>query len=99
MRRLAAQQITERLTDQGRLIEAGWESFRILVVPPTAGKVQLDETRKAFFAGAQHVFVSMMELVGDDGGEPTPDELRRIDLIDKELEGFVDELRAEIARS
>lgn len=97
--RVAIEVITKRLTDEGRLIEAGWEAMRIQVVPPTAGKVQLIEMRKAYFAGAQHLFASIMTMVSPDGDEPTPEELGRIDLIHKELEGFVDELRAEIARS
>jgi hypothetical protein len=91
-------QMTKRLTDEGRLIEAGWQTMRIQVVPPTASDVQLTEMRKAYFAGAQHLFASIMTVMGEDGGEPTAEDLHRLDLIDQELRGFVEELLREIER-
>lgn len=97
-RAAVVKEVTEKLTDQGRLIEAGWQAMRYMVLPPTASHVQVTEMRKAYFTGAQHVFASMMSLMGGDDGEPTADELRRIELIHAELELFVDELRAEVNR-
>lgn len=88
--------LTRKLIDEGRIIEAGWRSFDLMVLPPTAPQVQRDEMRKAFFAGAQHLFASLVTAM-DDGPE-TPDEMRRVELIDAELAGFAAELRREMAR-
>lgn len=90
------EKMTKRLADEGRLIEAGWQAMRLMVLPPTAPKVQLVEMRKAYFTGAQHAFASLIGLVGNDDGEPTADELRRVEQIHHELEGFVGELRREL---
>lgn len=90
--------VTKRLTDEGRLIEAGWQTMRTLTLSPNAPDIQITEMRKAYFAGAQHLFASLMCIMGEDGGEPTAEDLHRLDLIDEELKGFVEELRREIGR-
>jgi len=87
--------LTKRFTDKGKLVEAGWQAMRFLVVAPTAPENQLVEMRMAYFAGAQHVFASLMSLMGDDGGEPTADELRRVDLIHAELKEWENQMRRE----
>lgn len=87
--------ITKELTEQGRIIEAGWRSMEILVVPPTAPRLQRIEMRKAFFAGAQHLWASML-ISADEDPAPTDAEERRMEMIHHELEGFVKELVAEM---
>jgi hypothetical protein len=77
------------LLDQGKLIEAGWVGYRLAVMPPDVGKVQLDETRIAFFAGAQHLFGTIMNAM-EEGEEPTDNDLRRMDNVDKELQAFLE---------
>lgn len=81
-------ELQRRLTDKGLLIEAGWIGLRIACIPPDASELQLDEMRGAFFAGAQHLFSSMMSILDEDR-EPTENDLRRMDLIDKELRAFI----------
>lgn len=85
-------QLTKDLTDQGKLIEAGWVGLRHVAVPVDAGKEQLDDMKVAFFAGAMHVFSSMMTVL-DPGTEPTNDDLRRLSQIHEELAEFEKELR------
>lgn len=92
------EQLTKRFTDEGRLIEAGWQVMRTMVLPPTASDVQLTEMRKAYFTGAQHLFASLASAFSSDDDEPTPEDLQRMDLIHKELEGFVEELKREIGK-
>jgi hypothetical protein len=77
-----------RLTDAGKLIEAGWIGLRLAAIPLDAPPIQLSEMRNAFFAGAQHLFTSIMTIL-DPGAEPTDDDLDRMNLIDKELRGFI----------
>lgn len=75
------------LIDKGLLVEAGWISFRIAVMPPNAPAVQIEEMRKAFFAGAQHLFSSIMTVL-EPGEEPTESDFRRLSNIDAELKRF-----------
>lgn len=76
------------LVDKGKLIEAGWVGLRVAAIPEDAGKAQLEEMRNAFFAGAQHLFSSIVSILDDDR-EPTPTDLWRMDLISTELEVFI----------
>lgn len=54
------------LVDKGKLIEAGFVGLRLAAIPEDAGKTQLEEMRNAFFAGAQHLFGSIMGILDDD---------------------------------
>lgn len=90
------EQLTKRLADDGKLIEAGWVALRLQAIPLTASAVQLNEMRMAFMAGAQHLFASMIGML-DPEPEETPDDMRRLDLIHKELEVFAKELKLKMA--
>ena len=79
--------ITKMLNDEGKLIEAGWVGFDIMTIPETAGPVQRKEMRQAFFAGSLHLFSSIMSIM-DDGEEPTYKDMKRLDMIHKELDEF-----------
>ncbi len=41
-------------------ISEGWKSYRAVIVPPTAGEVQVSECRRAFYGGAAHLLGLMM---------------------------------------
>jgi hypothetical protein len=84
------QKMERHLADEGKLIEAGWIGLRIAALPIDAPAIQLKEMRNAFFAGAQHLFVSIMTIL-EPGAEPTDDDLTRMDLIDKELRAFIND--------
>jgi len=86
--------LMKELADKGKIIEAGWTSYRYMVVPKNAGAVQVEETRKAFFAGAQHLLSSLMTIL-DAGVDPTEQDLSRMDSIHNELQGFMDKLQRE----
>lgn len=83
---------TKKFTDDGKLIEAGWQAYRMLSLPPNAPEIQVKECRLAYFFGAQHLFASIMGVL-DEGSEPTEADLRRLDLIHAELEAFVAKFR------
>jgi hypothetical protein len=78
-------EIVKKLTDSGKLIEAGFVLFRSLAIPEGASEAQTEELRMAFMAGAQHLFGSIMGML-DAETEPTDDDMRRMDLIANELE-------------
>ncbi len=81
-------EFTKRLVEEGKIIEAGWVGFKT-ILPPNAPEVQFSEMRKAFFAGAQHLFSSIMVSL-DPEAEPTDADLRRMDNIHGELKEFIE---------
>lgn len=87
--------LTEQLTDRGKIIEGGWLGFRLAVIPEEASAVQVDEMRKSFFAGATHLFMSIMGIL-EPGSEPTEKDLARMDSIHREILAFQDHLRDQI---
>jgi len=81
--------LEQELLEKGMLMEAGWVSFRLAVGWASAPKEQLEECRNAFFAGAQHAFSSIMNVMTDDK-EPTEEDYRRMQMIDDELFEFLE---------
>ena len=92
-RRELMEAITRELIDEGRIIEAGFASYKIAVMNPNAGADQIIETRRAFFAGAQHLFASIMSVL-EPGSEPTDNDMHRITQIHEELNRFIVELKS-----
>lgn len=92
----AVQAVTKEWMDKGKIIEAGWAAMRIVVIPADASATQLHEMRKAYFAGAQHLFASIVGGLEEDA-EPTATDLRRMDMIDAELQKFAEELKLDLA--
>ena len=80
--------LTKALADEGKLIEAGWVSLRHVTMPPDAPQEQLDDLRMAFFAGAQHLFGSIMNIL-DAGEEATDADQARMSAINDELNTFI----------
>lgn len=85
---MAAEAATIEAIDQGLLIEAGWRGFTAMAMPAAASQVQRDEMRNAFFAGAHHVFASILTLL-DEGDEPTASDHRVMERIESELDAFL----------
>jgi len=92
------QQLTKRLADEGKLIEAGWVALRLEVIADNAPPMQLTEMRLAYMAGAQHLFSSIMNVL-DSGTEWTDADLTRMNSIEKELEVFRAELDLWVGRT
>jgi len=86
--------MSKNAADKGKLIEAGWLALKLVAIPATASETQIKEMRKAFFAGAQHLFASIMGIL-EDGHEATENDLNRLTQIDSELRHFVSELKEE----
>jgi hypothetical protein len=76
------------------LIASGWQDFRRLsLLPIGAGAVQTQECRRAFYAGAIHLFHSLLRQM-DGEREPTEADLAVLDGVKAEIEGYVDDLKA-----
>jgi len=92
--RAAVDGATRKLLDQGKVIEAGWLGFAMIVLKD-ASAVQKSEMRLAFYAGAQHLFASIMTGLEEDA-EPTDADMRRMDNIRAELDTFAAEFRTKV---
>jgi hypothetical protein len=90
--------ICRALIDEGKLVEVGFESLRFLVMAADAPEVQVNEMRMAFFAGAQHVFASIVWML-EPGAEATDNDLMRMSLIQIELEIFVQQSKPRLRKS
>ena len=66
---------------------AGWESYRLNVLPDEAGEIQIKETRRAFFAGAAIIMETLM-LALDPGDEPTDADMQRMADLQAEIDEF-----------
>lgn len=74
-----------------------WNSFARAVLTPDCPSIQREEMRKAFYAGAQSLFATLMNLL-EPGAEPTAGDLLNMDAIHEELMDFVKQVRAEASR-
>jgi hypothetical protein len=82
--------LTKELISKGKLIHAGWLGYVAAVYRNhlTDGN-QYDQLQQAFFAGAQHLFASIMNVL-DPGDEITNEDLEKIAMIHNELEQFIE---------
>jgi hypothetical protein len=88
MLRAAVVSASKRATAEGLLIEVGWLSLRLMTMPDDPDPVRLEECRMAFFAGAQHVFGSLLTIMDEDR-EPTDADLAKMGQISDELDRFI----------
>lgn len=79
--------ICKKAVDEEKLVEAGWLSLRYTTIAKDAPQIQLDEMRLAFFAGAQHLFASIMTIL-EPGSDATENDYRRLTIISEELNKF-----------
>lgn len=85
--RRVAEKVTGELMAKGLLISAGWVMFETMFIPKQVHEHQHHDMRTAFFAGAQHLWSSIMYGL-DEGREPSPLDIRKMDAIDEELKTF-----------
>lgn len=78
------------------VLEKEWIDYRMLIMPAEVPDIQAVETRNAFYSGAGCLFYAIMNILDEDR-EPTEHDLAVMDGIHKEIEGFVDEKKAEDA--
>jgi hypothetical protein len=70
------------------IIKAQWETYYLqILVPAKAGAIQVQECRRAFYAGANALLSSIMGLL-QPGTEPTPADMDMMDNIEQEFRRF-----------
>ena len=93
--RAMAEQITGRAVDDGQIIALGFGAF-IAIFWPNWRQMpyqQRDDLRAAFFAGAQHLFGSVMSFLEPGQEEPTERDMRRMSMVAHELDAWVEEYK------
>lgn len=76
-----------------RLIENGWRSYAEHVLPTGASRVQTQETRRAFYAGAGLLFEALTNAVGpDDVSEAAGMDI--MESVDAEIKAFLRDVKA-----
>jgi len=90
--RSVVDEVTKKLVEEGKIVESGWVSLKMQVIPENAPQVQLEEMRMSFFAGAQHLFGSIMSVLDEDA-EPTEADLERMSKINDELDEFLTQFK------
>lgn len=84
------------LADSGKLVEAGFMSLRLSVIPEDAPLLQVAEMRLAFMAGAQHMLASIITILAP-GKDPTAKDLQRMQLLYDEMGAWAKELTLRVA--
>lgn len=87
--------ISDRFIKDGVPIAGGWAVYLRTIMPKDAGPVQISETQKAFYAGAQHLYSMIMHGL-TEGSEPTETDLNRMANIEAELADWATKALMEI---
>lgn len=74
-----------KLMERGLIVAAGWAGYQLMF---KVDAYHHESERRAFFAGAQHLFASIMNSGLDEGAEPTEADLKRMNNIARELKEF-----------
>lgn len=65
-----------------------WASYHREVIPADAPAIQIQESKRAFYAGAWALFQAIQKIMDPSSEEPTERDLRVMDSIDRELREF-----------
>ena len=68
-------------------LEQEWLSYRAKVIPAGAGEVQVEESRRAFYAGAASLYGVVMNML-DPVLETTENDVQRMEDLQNELLEF-----------
>src|SRR5262245_37800692 len=91
----AANEFAREAIKQGLLIKAGWIGYKMMVLPPDAPQVQIDECRLAFYAGCQHLWGTLTNIL-DPEADVTDDDVSKMDSINNEMLAFYAEIKAKM---
>ena len=85
--------LAKAATDKGLLVALGFLGFRRFFLGKDATDRQVADAQRAFYAGAQHLYGSIMGIL-EEGAEPTENDLKRMALVDAELRDFYEQMQA-----
>jgi hypothetical protein len=79
-----------------KTIEQGWDDYRRAVIPREAGVVQIQEMRRAFYAGAESLMVQIINGLSP-GPESTPGDVDYLSALNVELHNFAEAVKKGMA--
>ena len=74
------------------LMAEQWDKYARTVLPANCSPVQKQETRRAFYAGAQSILFSIIAAFAPES-EPTAEDLQVMEDVDQELRDFGEAIR------
>lgn len=80
--------MAKELLNQCKIVEGGFSGYKTHIFPSGLPPFQEEELRNAFFAGAQHLYGTMM-AVFSEAGDPSDEDMRNMDAIHTELKEFI----------
>jgi hypothetical protein len=72
-----------------RRVGEAWERYRRECIPNVAGAVQIEESRRAFYAGAAMLFDALTSGIPADGKEPTDEDMAVVESICAEFDEYL----------
>jgi hypothetical protein len=72
-------------------IAESFAAYRKAVIPATAPAIQIEECRRAFYAGSYFMLVNLRESIGDDSTNEE-DGIRQLERLQAECETFLSDL-------
>lgn len=96
----AGDELVRDLTNNGRLIEAGWVELHQYAITKNAPAAWVRELRMVYFAGAHFLFSHILRTMGSDqSDESAGQDLARLNLISAELDAFAREVEQRVERN
>lgn len=80
------------MSGQRKLIREGWYSYSKHAVPAGASKAQRQETKRAFYSGAVHLWGAFISALGP-GDEADPPDLALADGVQNEIDTFIEDVK------
>jgi hypothetical protein len=93
----AALELTRKLANEGKLIEAGFAAY-VAVNKIGIDDPALPKLRDAYMSAAEHLWSSIMATL-DAGEKETPADMRRMDAIQAEIDVWREQKMAALAQS
>lgn len=74
-----------------KIVERLWEDYRFGVVPHDASSIQVNECRRAFYAGVQSILSEMARAMSQ-GDDVTEDDMSFVNSVNSELSVFLNDV-------
>lgn len=85
-------QAEDMLVKKGLIVAGGFAGYRLMAMDKDAPPLQVEECMMAFYAGAQHLFTTLMRIMDRNTDEPTDVDMEKMSQIHNELENFVEKV-------
>jgi hypothetical protein len=84
---------TALVSRTSKLMEEGWKGVQENFIPPETHPDLVKTFKRFFYAGAKHLIDDLLYAANlDEGNEPTPEDLSKIDAVIHEINAFFSEV-------